>query len=136
MYRDCSTFRAQSTASNLAPVFQNRVAQILSGSSQALIRLASSGTSNFLSSSSVCVQVNAAIKPPAEVPVMIRGRRSASKKALTTPKWSTYHIMSQSACPHLPNLTICESSPARETKSGETQVGIRVLKKPSFLFVG
>ena len=92
------TFRAQSTASNLAPVFQTLVAQMLIGSSQALILLASSGTNTSLSSSSVWVQVIAAIRAPADVPVIIRGRRSASRKALTTPKWSAGHIVSRFLC--------------------------------------
>lgn len=136
MHKDRSTLRAQSTASNLAPVRQTRVAQTLSGSSQALILLASSGTSTLLSSSSVCVQVIVAISAPADVPVIIRGRRFAFKKALTTPKWSTDHIMSQSAWLHPLNLTICEGGPARETKCSETQIGICILKEPLFLLVG
>jgi hypothetical protein len=82
------TFLAHVTASNLAPVLQARLAQTMKGSSQAVIRLANSGTSNFRSSSSVRVQTMAAINPPAEVPVMTLGRRPSSRKAFTTPKWS------------------------------------------------
>lgn len=82
------------------------------------------------------MQVRAEIRAPAEVPVMTLGRRFASRKALTTPKWSVDHIMSQPASLYLPNLTICESGPARETKSRETQIGIRVLKESFFLLVG
>jgi hypothetical protein len=82
------------------------------------------------------VQVIAAIRPPAEVPVMIRGRRFASRKALTTPKWSTDHLVSYSAFLHLLNLTISESGPARETERSETQIGIRVLEESFFLVLG
>lgn len=48
--------------------------------------MANSGTSKCLSSSSVLVQHRAAMIPPALVPVMTRGSKSASKNALTTPK--------------------------------------------------
>lgn len=82
------TLRAHETLSNRAPVLQNRQNHTLNGSSQAVIRFASSGTSNRLSSPSVRVQTRAATRPPAEVPDITRGRRSWSKKALTTPKWS------------------------------------------------
>jgi hypothetical protein len=56
-------------------------------SSQAVIRSASSGTSNSLNSSSVLVHTSAATIPPALVPVTTFGKRSASRNALTTPKW-------------------------------------------------
>ena len=74
--------------SNRAPVFLNRLNQTLKESSQAVILLARDGTSSTLSSSSVRVHVNAAMRPPALVPVITRGSNFASKKALTTPKWS------------------------------------------------
>lgn len=74
--------------SNRAPVDRKRLNQTLNGSSQAVIRLASSGTSSRLSSESVLVQTSAAMSPPAEVPVMTRGNNPASRKALTTPQWS------------------------------------------------
>lgn len=79
---------AHSMLSNRAPVFQNRLNQTLKESSQAVILFARDGTSNTLSSSSVRVHVNAAMSPPALVPVITRGSSPASKKALTTPKWS------------------------------------------------
>ena len=74
--------------SNRAPVFQNRLNHTPKESSQAVIRFARDGTSNILSSSSVRVHVKAAMRPPALVPVITRGSSPASKKALTTPKWS------------------------------------------------
>lgn len=83
------TFRAHSTLSNLAPVFQKRLNHTRNGSSQAVILLASSGTSNRCNSESVRVQTSAAIRPPAEVPVMTRGINFASRKAFTTPQWSS-----------------------------------------------
>jgi hypothetical protein len=74
--------------SKRAPVFQNRLNQTPKESSQAVIRFAIDGTSNTLSSSSVRVHVKAAMRPPALVPEITRGSSPASKKALTTPKWS------------------------------------------------
>lgn len=74
------------TLSNRAPVCQNRLNQTLNASSHAVIRLASSGISSTLISSSVRVQIKAAMSPPALVPVITRGRSPASKNALTTPK--------------------------------------------------
>jgi hypothetical protein len=78
---------AQSTESNLAPVFHHLGAQVLNGSEQAVIRPASAGTNNALSSSFVRVAINAATSAPPEVPVMTSGKRLASNKALQTPKW-------------------------------------------------
>ena len=80
------TFLAHSTLSNLAPVSQNLFDQVLNGSEQAVILSANFGTSNDLSSSFVRVQSSDAANAPAEVPAMTRGRRSASRKALMTPK--------------------------------------------------
>lgn len=80
------TFLAHSMDENLAPVSLHLLNQTLKASSHAVILFASSGTRSSLSSSSVLVQSNAATRPPAEVPVTTRGSRSASRKALTTPK--------------------------------------------------
>lgn len=100
------TFRAQSTLSKRAPVVRNLFHQTLKGSSHAVILSANSGTNKRFNSASVLVQANAATRPPekvfdivyplfgkrikydipADVPVMTRGRRSASANALTTPK--------------------------------------------------
>ena len=57
------------------------------GSSQAVIRSASSGTKSARSSSLVRVHTSAAMRPPAEVPDTMVGSRSASSSALTTPTW-------------------------------------------------
>lgn len=90
--------KAHRTLSNRAPVFQNRLSQTLIDSSHAVIRLANSGTSRILSSSSVRVHVSAAMRPPALVPVMTRGSRPASKNALTTPQWSRKNYTSTLIC--------------------------------------
>ena len=82
------TFLAQVALSNRAPEVQNLLNQTLNGSSQAVIRLANSGTRSSLSSVSVRVHISAATRPPAEVPDITRGRRPTSRKAFTTPKWS------------------------------------------------
>jgi len=78
--------RAHSSESNLAPVRHARFIQPNVDSLQAVIRLASSGTSRVRSSASVRVQVSAATMAPAEVPVITRGRRFSSRRARTTPK--------------------------------------------------
>ena len=126
------TFRAQSTASNLAPVFQTLVAQTLNGSSQALILFASSGTNTSLSSSSVCVQVNVAIKAPADVPVIIRGRRFASRNALTTPKWSASHIVSQFLCVQFEYLQYAKVAPPERQRAVRPRLVLAFLKNRAF----
>ena len=82
------TFLAHKTLSKRAPVAQNRLNHTRIGSSQAVILFANSGTKRRCSSASVRVQTNAAMRPPADVPVMTRGIKFASRKAFTTPKWS------------------------------------------------
>jgi len=79
--------RAQSKESNRAPVFHHRGAQVVNGSEQALILPANAGTSKDFNSSFVLVATRPAIKAPPDVPVMTSGRRSASNRALITPKW-------------------------------------------------
>jgi hypothetical protein len=81
--------------SKRAPVFQTRLIQMLYGSSQAVILFARSGTNSNFSSSSVLVHTKAAMSPPALVPVMTRGRSPASRKAFTTPTWSTEQVRSK-----------------------------------------
>ena len=51
-----------------------------------VILSANLGTRSCFNSSFVLVHSKAATRPPAEVPVMTRGSRSASRKALMTPK--------------------------------------------------
>jgi hypothetical protein len=75
------------------------------------------------------------MRAPADVPVMTRGRRFASRKALTTPKWSV-DIVNQFAYLHFLNLTIREGSSAREAESSETKIGICILKESFLLLVG
>ena len=80
------TFSAHSTPENLAPVVLNRLNHTLKGSEHAVILSANCGTSSCFNSSLVRVHNNAATTPPADVPVMMRGSKSASKNALITPK--------------------------------------------------
>ena len=86
LFGTMSGIHTHSSLSNRAPVFKTLSPQILKGSSHAVILLASSGTRSTFSSSSVRVQVSAAIRPPALVPVITRGRRPASRNAFTTPQ--------------------------------------------------
>lgn len=78
---------AQSTESNLAPVFHHLGIHVVKGSEQALILPARAGTRSFFNSSFVLVAIRAATRAPPEVPVMTSGRRLASRRALMTPKW-------------------------------------------------
>lgn len=80
------TFLAHSIVSNLAPVCRKRLNHTVNGSEHAVILSANSGAKSSLSSLSVRVHKRAAQSPPADVPVMTRGSRSASRKALMTPK--------------------------------------------------
>lgn len=86
LYRKSPTLLAQSIVSNLAPVCRKRLNHTVKGSEHAVILSANSGTKSSLSSLSVRVHKRAAQSPPADVPVMTRGSRSASRKALMTPK--------------------------------------------------
>jgi hypothetical protein len=85
---DLLTFLAHITLSNRAPVVLKRLNHTPKGSSQAVILFANSGTKIRRNSVSVRVQTNAATRPPADVPVMTRGIKFASRNAFTTPKWS------------------------------------------------
>jgi hypothetical protein len=105
--------------SNRAPVFQTRLIQMLHGSSQAVILFARSGINSNLSSSSVLVHTKAAMSPPALVPVITRGRRPASRKALTTPTWSTNQIRLK-PIQKWPRHTVAKWSPSRETQCRST----------------
>jgi len=100
-------------------------------SSQAVILSAISGTTRVFNSSSVRVQTSAAIKPPAEVPVTTRGRRPASRNALTTPKWSKGHQF-QSCRFAESELTISKTCTTRKCERADSIVGIGTLEQ--FLF--
>ena len=89
------TFFAHAKLSNLAPVTQKRLNHIWNGSSHAEILFANSGTKSLFNSMSVRVQTRAATSPPADVPVMTRGKSSASKNAFATPKWSASYALRQ-----------------------------------------
>ena len=96
----CLTFLAHATVSKRAPVRHHLRNQTAKESSQALILSANSGLSrsveckvklmthisSFESSSFVRVAQKAATKPPADVPVITLGSRSASRNSFKTPK--------------------------------------------------
>lgn len=78
---------AQSTASKRAPVLHQRASHVAFDSWHAVMRVARAGTRSSFNSSLVRVATSPATSAPPLVPVITSGRRSASRRALTTPKW-------------------------------------------------